>query len=282
MGLALALAATAIAPAAARPRHRRATTCNVGVAAQRGDADLHRLHGRHRRRVAGRPSSPAPGEGTLSIDDGRHEHRPVGDLHADPASRGRRLVHVQRRLARAAARRHRRDRSPRRPSPADRRPARAPVCANDSQSVPQEVATNLRLVCASGGDPITTYAIATTSRPRDARHDEPRRGLVDVHVGRRVLRRGHASSTRRRARAAPRAACPTRRLRPDGAQPAAGADRPDGAPGPTGPTGATGAQGGRRAPAGPTGAVGSQGATGSPGAAGKRPARTARSSRPRS
>ena len=32
-------------------------------------------------------------------------------------------------------------------------PGTAPVCANDSQSVPQNVPTNLRLVCASGGDP---------------------------------------------------------------------------------------------------------------------------------
>ena len=34
-----------------------------------------------------------------------------------------------------------------------------PVCANQSQSVPQATATNLRLTCASGGDPITAYAI---------------------------------------------------------------------------------------------------------------------------
>ena len=33
------------------------------------------------------------------------------------------------------------------------------MCANDSQSVPQNVATNLRLSCASGGDPIASYAI---------------------------------------------------------------------------------------------------------------------------
>jgi hypothetical protein len=40
-------------------------------------------------------------------------------------------------------------------------PGTAPVCASLSQSVPQATATNLRLVCASGGDPITGYAIGT-------------------------------------------------------------------------------------------------------------------------
>src|SRR5215208_1390479 len=41
----------------------------------------------------------------------------------------------------------------------------APVCANLSQSVPQATATNLRLVCASGGDPITGYAIPAGEGP---------------------------------------------------------------------------------------------------------------------
>ena len=35
-----------------------------------------------------------------------------------------------------------------------------PVCANLSQSVPQATATNLRLSCASGGDPIVSYSIS--------------------------------------------------------------------------------------------------------------------------
>jgi hypothetical protein len=34
------------------------------------------------------------------------------------------------------------------------------VCANQSQSAPQATETNLRLVCASGGDPITGYSIS--------------------------------------------------------------------------------------------------------------------------
>ena len=44
-------------------------------------------------------------------------------------------------------------------------PGTAPVCANLSQSVPQGVATNLRLLCASGGDPITSHAIPVTGGP---------------------------------------------------------------------------------------------------------------------
>jgi Big-like domain-containing protein len=35
-----------------------------------------------------------------------------------------------------------------------------PVCANQSQSVPQATSTFLRLVCASGGDPIVSFAIS--------------------------------------------------------------------------------------------------------------------------
>jgi hypothetical protein len=36
-----------------------------------------------------------------------------------------------------------------------------PVCANLSQSVPQAVQTNLRLVCAAGGDPVDSYTVDT-------------------------------------------------------------------------------------------------------------------------
>jgi hypothetical protein len=35
-----------------------------------------------------------------------------------------------------------------------------PVCANQSQSVPQATSTFFRLVCASGGDPIVSFAIS--------------------------------------------------------------------------------------------------------------------------
>jgi len=37
-----------------------------------------------------------------------------------------------------------------------------PVCSNLSQSVPQATATNIRLSCASGGDPIVSYSISNT------------------------------------------------------------------------------------------------------------------------
>jgi hypothetical protein len=36
-----------------------------------------------------------------------------------------------------------------------------PVCANLSQSVPQAIQTNLRLVCAAGGDPVDSYTVDT-------------------------------------------------------------------------------------------------------------------------
>ena len=41
-----------------------------------------------------------------------------------------------------------------------------PACANLSQSVPQNTATNLRLFCASGGDPIVSYSIAAPTTAR--------------------------------------------------------------------------------------------------------------------
>ena len=97
-----------------------------------------------------------------------------------------------------------------------------PVCANLSQSVPQETATNLRLTCASGGDPITAYSITDPPDHGILEHDEPERRPRDVHVLARLRRSGLLPVQRDEHLRCGELPIAIRDLRPPGARPAAG------------------------------------------------------------
>ena len=66
----------------------------------------------------------------------------------------------------------------------------APACANLSQSVPQNTATNLRLVCASGGDPIVSYSIRTAPDHGTLTTTNLNSGLVGYTSNATLLRGG--------------------------------------------------------------------------------------------
>ena len=91
----------------------------------------------------------------------------------------------------------------------------APACANLSQSVPQNDATHttptsLRLVCASGGDPIVSYSISTAPAHGALTTTNLNSGLVG-YTSTPASPGRTPSATARRAPAAPRAASRPRR-----------------------------------------------------------------------
>jgi hypothetical protein len=149
-------------------------------------------------------------------------------------------------------------------------PGTPPVCATLSQSAPQNLATNLRLSCAAGGDPIFSYAIT----------DAPDHGTLDtaglngglVAYTSAAAFSGADSFKYKATSMCGAAGCLSNEaiydltvLNPQqGPAGATGATGATGAAGPAGATGATGATGA----AGPQGAAGVQGATGSQGPAG--------------
>jgi hypothetical protein len=153
----------------------------------------------------------------------------------------------------------------------------APVCSGVSQSVPQAIATNLRLICATGGDPVDAYTVET--------------GVANGTLGLAQINTGLVTYTSQAAfsgadpftyKLATRCNGPSNPvctssaatydlmvLNPQqGPQGPAGAPGSTGAQGPQGPQGTAGPQGqtGAQGPQGPTGLTG---ATGQPGAAGK-------------
>lgn len=137
-----------------------------------------------------------------------------------------------------------------------------PVCANLSQSVPQAIQTNLRLVCAAGGDPVDSYTVDTGVGHGTTDLTSINSGLVKyTSLG---TFSGADAFTYRLA---------TRCNGPSGPLCTSSAATYDlmvlnpqqGPQGPTGATGATGAQG----PQGPQGATGNTGATGAAGATGQ-------------
>jgi hypothetical protein len=152
-------------------------------------------------------------------------------------------------------------------------PGSAPVCANLSQSVPQNIATNLRLVCASGGDPITSFAIATQPTKAAPLAAPSATGLVSYTSNAAATGADtftyHATSTCGLAGLGCQSSNATFNvmvLNPQQGPPGAdGTDGTNGAPGATGAQGPQGAQG----PTGPVGSTGAQGAGGANGANGK-------------
>ena len=126
-----------------------------------------------------------------------------------------------------------------------------PVCANDSQSVPQATSTSLRLACASGGDPIVSYSISDAPDHGGLGTASLNSGLVTY-----TSSAGYSGSDFFQFRA-------TSTCGAASCQSAAATfdlqvlDPRQGPPGADGSDGATGAMG----PAGPAGAVGPAGST---------------------
>jgi hypothetical protein len=159
-------------------------------------------------------------------------------------------------------------------------PGTPPVCSSLSQSVPQAIATNLRLVCASGGDPITSYAISDAVDHGTLGTTSLNSGLVaytstagfagaDVFKYRATSTCGAAACQSAEAIFDLMVLDPQQG--PEGPKGDPGADGTDGTNGATGPTGATGAQGpqGATGPTGPAGSTGAAGPAGLNGANGK-------------
>jgi hypothetical protein len=152
-------------------------------------------------------------------------------------------------------------------------PGTAPACANLSQSVPQNIATSLRLVCASGGDPITSFDIATQPGKATPLGVPSATGLVNYTSG--ATATGADSFTYRATSTcgllglgcqSGEATFNVMVLTPQQGPPGTnGTDGTDGANGATGPQGPQGALG----PVGSTGATGTQGSAGANGAAGR-------------
>ena len=219
--------------AGARPRPRDGAGRRAHVqrhgrrrAAQRGHADLHRLHRRHGRRIAGCPHSDQSDEGHAQPGRRRHQHRPVGRLHAQRRAVGRRLVHVPRRLARQRLRRERRGRAAPDGRPAHRRRHAAGVrepLAERAAGHGDQPPAGLRV----GRRPDRQLLDLELARPRHADHDEPQLGARRLHLHRRLLRGGllrlpRDEHVRRRELPVARGD-----LRPDGPESATGADRTD-------------------------------------------------------
>ncbi len=131
----------------------------------------------------------------------------------------------------------------------------APVCHADSQSVTTDTATALRLVCDSGGDPITSFAI--TQAPQHGTL-----GLSGLNSGQVTYTPSAAYTGRDTFAFRATSACGA----PSCQAAAAGFDLsvlptqagPDGPAGPAGPSGAPGAPG-ATGPAGPAGPAGPPG-----------------------
>ena len=144
----------------------------------------------------------------------------------------------------------------------------APVCSGVSQSVPQAIATNLRLICATGGDPVDAYTVET--------------GVANGTLGLGQINTGLVTYTSQAAfsgadpftyKLATRCNGPSNLVCTSAAanydlmvlNPQQGPQGPAGTPGSTGAQGPQGTQG----PAGPQGQTGAQGQPGAPGAAGR-------------
>ena len=140
-----------------------------------------------------------------------------------------------------------------------------PVCANLSQSVPQNdathtTATSLRLTCASGGDPITSFSISDAPDHGTLTTTNLNAGLVGYTSNAGYS--GADSFAYRATSSCGAASCQSAPVTFDLTvlDPQQG---PTGAPGATGPQGPAGA-------AGATGATGAQGPQGIDGVAGER------------
>ena len=143
-------------------------------------------------------------------------------------------------------------------------PGTAPVCANLSQSAPQNLATNLRLSCASGGDPVFGYAI--TDPP-----DHGTLGTAGLAGGLVAYTSAAAFSGADSFKYTVTSTCGAAScLSNEGIFDLTVLDPQQGPTGATGETGATGAAGatGATGATGPQGATGVQGATGTQGPAG--------------
>ena len=142
-----------------------------------------------------------------------------------------------------------------------------PVCANLSQSVPQETATNLRLTCASGGDPITAYSITDPPDHGILETTSLNAGLVTYtsslgYAGPDSFQYTATSTCGAASCQSPSATFDLQVLDPQqGPEGAAGQDGADGQDG----AGRTCRSAG---PAGPAGAAGQDGSAGAPGAPG--------------
>jgi hypothetical protein len=148
-------------------------------------------------------------------------------------------------------------------------PGTAPACAYRADTVPQNTLTPLALLCASGGDPINSYAVSDASGT-SVDGFQTAHGLltgVDNALGKVSYRSAAAYS-------GPDSFTYTATTGWGTSSPATfdltvlnpqqGATGATGATGPTGPTGPQGSQGAQ----GPTGATGAQGPTGVTGATG--------------
>jgi hypothetical protein len=163
-------------------------------------------------------------------------------------------------------------------------PGTAPACVYRADAVPQNTLTPLALLCASGGDPINSYAVSDASGTT-ADGFQTAHGVLtglDNALGKVIYRSAAAYSgpdsftytaTTDWGTSSP-ATFDLIVLNPQqGPQGATGATGPtgpqgsQGVQGPTGPQGATGTTGATGAQ-GPTGATGAQGATGATGAQG--------------
>ena len=151
-------------------------------------------------------------------------------------------------------------------------PGSAPVCSNVSQSVPQATLTKLRLLCASGGDPITIFTIVAGQGPAHGTL-----GLTQINSGLLDYTsvNGFAGADTFKYTAVSTcgaASCVSNQGIYDlmVLNPQQGAQGPQGPAGPTGATGPTGQQGpqGAVGPAGANGATGATGPAGATGAAG--------------
>jgi hypothetical protein len=138
----------------------------------------------------------------------------------------------------------------------------APACFSSSQSVPQNDAThvtptNVRLICASGGDPIVSYSIVDATDHGALSTSSLNSGLVGY-----TSNSGYAGADTFGFRATSTcgaASCQSAQATVDltvlePQQGPAGQDGANGATGATGPAGPTG-QAGAEGPAGPSGAV---------------------------
>ena len=126
-----------------------------------------------------------------------------------------------------------------------------PVCANQSQSVPQETATNLRLTCASGGDPITAYAITNPPDHGVLGTTSLNAGLVTYtssagYSGPDFLQYNATSTCGAASCQSPSATFDLQVLDPQ--QGPEGSEGQDGSAGPAGPAGPAGAAGAPGAP----------------------------------
>ncbi len=142
-----------------------------------------------------------------------------------------------------------------------------PVCANLSQSVPQATATNLRLVCASGGDPITSYSISNAPDHGTLGTANLNTGLVTYtsslgYAGPDFFEYSATSTC-----GAPSCLSASTTFNRQVLDPQQGPQGPGGATGSTGPAGPAGPTG-PTGPAGPAGPAGQDGQDGSPGTPG--------------